>query len=232
MSNITITNNDLGNVILEGADFRDELIKFLGLDTFVAGTILARQEVVLAVANGVDTGTGDGTATVITVVPGTVVPIAGAYVLTCTTAVATGGIFQLTDPNGAIIASDLIMALATPTTFEAGGLSMLLTVGAADWIVGDIFTITVVADGDLVPFVVAGAGGAQIPLAILTFDISVTGAEDVSSRVAVVGKFRKERLVIDADGDASNVDNAVIDALRVHGLTPIDVQELNILDNQ
>lgn len=37
---------------------------------------------------------------------------------------------------------------------------------------------------------------------------------------------------IDADGDDTNIDKAVIDQLRDYGLTPIDVDELNILDNQ
>lgn len=232
MSNVEITNVDTGQPILENARFVDDLITVPGAQTLLAGTILARQEVVLAVANGVDTGTGDGTATVITVVPGTQVPIAGAWVLTCTTAVATGGIFQLTDPNGNVVASDLIMTLATPTTFDAGGLSMLLTVGAADWIVGDIFTITVVADGKLVPYVVAGAGGAQIPLAILTYAITSAGAGDEPARVGIAGDYRLERLVIDADGDASNIDQAVQDELRDYSLVPIPVKELNILDNQ
>jgi hypothetical protein len=58
------------------------------------------------------------------------------------------------------------------------------------------------------------------------------GVGDVAIRAGVAGKYRKERLVIDADGDASNVDDVVIDQLRDYGLVPIDVQELGILDNQ
>jgi len=38
--------------------------------------------------------------------------------------------------------------------------------------------------------------------------------------------------VIDADGDASNVDAVVIDQLRDYSLVPVDVDELNILGNQ
>ena len=51
-------------------------------------------------------------------------------------------------------------------------------------------------------------------------------------RAGVAGKFVKERLVIDADGDATNVDDVVLDQLRSYGLVALDVQELNILDNQ
>lgn len=133
MSNITITNNDLGNVILQDAQFRDGPITFAGADTLLEGTILAVDSVSLK----------------------------------------------------------------------------------------------------FVPFVKGGVTNENgIPKAILTYEVVATGAGDIQSRVGVAGSYRKERLVIDADGDASNVDQAVIDQLRDYGLVPIDVQELNILDNQ
>lgn len=133
MSNITITNNDLGNVILKDAQFRDGAITFAGADTLLEGTILAVDSVSLKF-----------------------VPF-----------VKNGG----TNENG-------------------------------------------------------------IPKAILTYEVAASGAGDIQSRVGVAGLYCKERLVIDADGDDSNVDQAVIDQLRDYGLVPADVQELNILDNQ
>lgn len=85
----------------------------------------------------------------------------------------------------------------------------------------------------LVPFVKGGVtNGNGIPKAILTYDVTSTGAGDVRIRAAVEGRFRKERLIIDADGTGANVDNAVLDGLRDYGLTAVDVDELNILDNQ
>lgn len=132
MANITITDNDLNSPVLEGADFRDDTLTFAGADTFVPGTILARDSVSLK----------------------------------------------------------------------------------------------------LVPFVKGGVtNGNGIPKAILTYEVSATGAGDVPVRAAVAGKYRKEKLVIDVDGDDSNVDAAVIDQLRDYGLTPINVDELNIADN-
>ena len=41
-TNITITNNDLGNPIIELTAAEDGLLEFAGADTFVEGTILAR----------------------------------------------------------------------------------------------------------------------------------------------------------------------------------------------
>ena len=234
MANLTVTNVDLGSVILKDGEFRDDLLTFAGAATVLEGTILARRAVANVVAASAVTGTGNGTVTLATVAAGQVVPIVGAYVLTVTTAVTNGGILQLKDPNGAIVASDLIMTagVGAATVFEAAGLQFTVTDGATDLVVGDFFTLTVAADGKLVPFAIAGAGGAQIPKAVLTYDVTATGAGDVAIRDMVSGSVRAERLIIDADGDGSNVDAAVLDQLRDYSLVSIDAQELNILDNQ
>jgi len=133
MANITITNNDLNSPILEGAEFRDDVINFAGADTLAPGTILARDSV------------------------------SGKLVI-----YVKGGV---TNENG-------------------------------------------------------------IPKVILPYEVVATGAGDVQARVAVSGKFRKAKLVIDADGDDSNIDAPVLDQLRDYGLVPVDVEELNIQDNQ
>ena len=83
------------------------------------------------------------------------------------------------------------------------------------------------------PFVKGGVTNENgIPKAIVTYDIVAAGAGDESIRAGVAGLYRKERLIIIADGDDSNIDNAVIDELRDYGLTPQNVSELNIQDNQ
>ena len=133
MANITITNIDLGSVILKDGEFRDDLLTFAGAGTVVEGTILARESVSLK----------------------------------------------------------------------------------------------------LVPYVKGGVTNENgIPKAVLTYDVEATGAGDVAVRDMVSGSVGAERLVIDADGDASNIDNAVLDELRDYSLVSIDVQELNIPDNQ
>jgi len=131
--NMTVTNNDIGGVIVKDAEFRDDVLTFAGADTFAAGTILARDSV------------------------------SGKLVV-----YVKGGV---TNENG-------------------------------------------------------------IPKALLTYGVTATGAGDVPVRAAVRGVYRKEQLIIDADGDDTNIDAAVVDQLRAYGLTPIDFTELNILDNQ
>lgn len=234
MPNIAITNVDVGNVILTEAEFRDDLLTFAGASTVVEGTILARKAVADAVVAAAGANTGDGTTTLATVVAGAVIPLVGAYNLEVTTAVTNGGILKLEDPNGALVASDLIMTAGAgaATVFEVAGLQFTVTDAGTDFIVGDKFSLTVAADGKLTPFAIAGAGGAQVPKFILTYDVTAAGAGDEAIRAGVSGKYRKERLIIDADGDGSNITDAILDQLRDYSLVPIDVQELNILDNQ
>jgi hypothetical protein len=85
----------------------------------------------------------------------------------------------------------------------------------------------------LIPFVKGGStNGNGIPKAVLTYAVVSLGAGDTPIRAMVSGSVRFERLVIIADGNASNVDAAVLDQLRDFSLTSINVQELAILDNQ
>jgi len=133
MPNSTITNVDIGSVILQDGQFRDDLLTFAGAATVVEGTILARDSVSLK----------------------------------------------------------------------------------------------------LVPYVKGGVTNENgIPKAVITYDVIAAGAGDESVRDMVSGSVRAERLIIDADGDGSNIDAAVLDQLRDYSLVTIDVQELNILDNQ
>lgn len=104
--------------------------------------------------------------------------------------------------------------------------------GAATYSAGTILARST-ASGKLIAYVKGGGvDGNGVPVAILTYDVTATGAGDISSRAGVSGVYRKEKLIILADGDASNVDNVVMDLLRDYSLIPLDVNEINILDNQ
>ena len=234
MSNITITNNDLGSPILMEAQFRDAILAIAGADTILEGTILARKTLEDAVTGSVVTGTGDGVLTLTTVAEGPIVPLEGVYTLTNTETVVNGGIWKLVDPNGALVASDLQMTVGAggTTAFETAGLKFSITDGATDFIAGDFFTMTTVANGKMVPFSPTGAGGAQIPVAILTFQVVTTGAEDRPIEMGVSGSYRKERLAIDGTAAGVGLTDAILDSLRVYDLVPIDTTQLSILDNQ
>lgn len=236
MTNPVITNVDLGRCVLEGRAFRDELLVFAGDDTLVEGTILARRAVALAPVIGTITraGTSNGTVTAAAVVAGPKAPIVGVYVLTCIEAIANGGVWKLVDPNGALVAPYLLMTAGAgaATTFEVDGLSFVVTDGTNNFEVGDTVNITVAADGKLVPFNPAGAGGAQFPIAVLPYEASKVGAGNLAVRALVGGRVNRNRLVIDVDGDGDNITAAILDQLRAAGIDADNVQQLSELDNQ
>lgn len=230
MATVTTTTIDQGTVILSGAVHRDDTLTFPATTTYAEGTILARQIVNTAVTASAFTGTGDGTVTLATVQPGPIVPLVGAYVLTCTAAATNGGTFKLEDPNGALVSADLVLTVGAgaATVFNVGGLEFTITDGATDFAVNDTATLTVAANGNLVAYSKTGAGGAQFPISVLTN--SETGdSETKYARPMVAGEVKKERLIIAADGDASNVDAIVIDQLIAAGIVPVDVQQLSDL---
>lgn len=231
MSNLTITNEDSGGVVIGNPEYEEAILKFPGADTYVAGTILGKKYVADAIADTPDGGnTGNGTL-VSTVAPGDVIPLVGNYNFECTFAVTNGGVFKLEDPNGNLVADNLTLRVGDGlvTTFIAGGIKIVVTEGSTDFAAGDKFALAVVADGDYVIFAVDGVGGAQIPLAILTIEEVATGAADVSFRPLIKGNVRRNKLVIDAGG---SVTDRIVDQLRDVGIIAISVTELNSQDNQ
>ena len=85
----------------------------------------------------------------------------------------------------------------------------------------------------LVPFVKGGSTNENgIPKAVITYAVTAAGAGDEQVRAMVSGSVREELLIIDADGDASNLDQAVTDQLRAYGIVPVNITELAIQDNQ
>ena len=76
------------------------------------------------------------------------------------------------------------------------------------------------------------ANGNGVPSVLLTYPVTIPTGGSIQVRGLISGVVRLERLIIDADGNASGVDNLVIDGLRTFGITPINVFELLIPDNQ
>lgn len=87
---------------------------------------------------------GDGTVTALSV---TGAPLPGDYLLTLITVVSEGGVFSLTDPNGTIIDDAVTMTPGSGgvTVIDTNGLQFTITDGAADFELGDFFTISVPA---------------------------------------------------------------------------------------
>ena len=123
--------------------------------------------------------------------------------------------------------------LRSPILADAEFRDELLTLAGADVIAPGTILARDSVSQKLVLFVKGGSTNQNgIPKAILTYQVTSTGAGDVPIRAGVSGKFRKEKLIIDADGTGANVDAAVLDQLRDYSLVSVNVTELNIVDNQ
>lgn len=84
----------------------------------------------------------------------------------------------------------------------------------------------------LVPFVKGGSTNENgIPKAVITYSVSRGSAGDEGVRAMIRGVVNADRLIIHGDGDGENVDEAVLDALRNYGITPVDVAQLGQVDN-
>jgi hypothetical protein len=87
------------------------------------------------------------------------------------------------------------------------------------------------ADLKFHPYAPAGAGGLDLPVAVLTYDIvDVPAATDVAVRVLTAGKVNSRRLVIHGD-PPTPITAAHLDLLRSFAIVAVDVQQLGAIDN-
>lgn len=110
----------------------------------------------------------------------------------------------------------------------------LLTFGGADTLLAGTLLARHSTSGKLIPYVKTDTptNGNNVPKAVLPYEVSATAAGDVPIRALVAGKVKRERLVVDADGDDSSLTDAILDELRDFGIVAIDTQQLSQLDNQ
>jgi len=114
-----------------------------------------------------------------------------------------------------------VVVEAKATDFEDN----LLTFAGTDAFVAG--TILARSGQKLVLYVKTG-GGANTPVAVLTYPVSRVGAGDVAIRALVGGTVNFDRLVID---NAQTVDKTVADALRNFGIVAVRVTQLANIDN-
>jgi hypothetical protein len=106
------------------------------------------------------------------------------------------------------------------------------TAGGADTLVAGTILARLTSTGKWGIYAPAGSLGLEIARGVLTYDAVATGAGDVPVSVLVRGTVNQDRLIIDADGDGSNVDEAVTDDLLDHGILAKPVLQIAQLDNQ
>jgi len=85
----------------------------------------------------------------------------------------------------------------------------------------------------LVPFVKGGSTNENgIPKTIVGYDVVAAGSGDLAVRALADGVVRKDKLIIAADGDATNVDAVVLDQLQDYNIATEIVTDISVLDNQ
>lgn len=119
--------------------------------------------------------TGDGTVTSLSA-PGT--PHPGDYNLECTATETHGGTFKFVDPDGVVISTSVAMTASSggTTVINVGGLQFTITDGAADFIVGDKFTITVPATDIQLPSKWKGTSANDLVIEVTGDDYGVSFA--------------------------------------------------------
>lgn len=231
MANITITTCDQSpSCILENPKYREDTLYFSGADVWAQNTILARL-LVSATITIAYTRAGTSTYTVAAAADSGRTPEVGAYTITAGTLVAGVGTWTAVAPSGQ---HEQFTSTAADDDLEFPNLGFTLTTtagGGTAWETGDVITATTTAQSGtpLVLYDVDGVNGAQVPVAILPYAVTATGAGSIACSALIGGVVRRDKLVIDA-GDT--VSNSIIDLLAANSnITVQNNTDVSVLDN-
>jgi len=189
------------------------VLSMLVVGTYAYGTVTASAL----------TGTGNGT---ITVLSAAAPAKPGIYTLKVTTAVANGGVWTMTDPDGVVLSSSITMTagVGAATPFTIAGVSFTLTDGTTDFGLGATFLITVPATKINFTAKWKGATGNKIKIEVIDGDPGVTyaitqptGGLVNPSIAAALGQIGNvwETMIINGCGDLT--DSTILDALQTFG---------------
>ena len=111
-------------------------------------------------------------------------------------------------------------------------IDILFTAAGADTFLANTLLAVDSSTLKAVPFVKGGTTNDNgTPRLVLTTQLVTTGAGDTKIRAMQTGELITNRTVIHADGDSSNIDNAVKVACTDQGITLIDSVTLGKRDN-
>lgn len=177
---------------------RENVIISAGSGILKAGTLIAMLTAANAGTATANVGnTGNGLMGAVTV---SSAAITGSYKVEITSAAANGGSFSVTDPNGVLVGTGEVTQ-----PFDKGGIAFTIADGAADFVVGDGWTIAVQAGlGEYVPYDNAGANdGRRVAGGILYAPVDATHTDVQAVSIARDAEVAAELLIgLDADGRA------------------------------
>jgi hypothetical protein len=233
MANPTITTcHSAPSCIIKDALYRQETLLFSAADTWAQNTILARKLVSDTITAAI---TGTGVWTLAAAADAYRTLQVGAYVITAGTLSSGIGAWTAVAPDGQ---HETFTSTAADDDLEFPNLGFTITVtapggGATNFATADVVTMTTAAQTGtpLVLFDIDGVNGAQVPVAILPYEVIATAGGSVAADALFAGVVIKEKLIIDADGSSTNVSDHVMDQLAQAGFTVQNVTNVSILDN-
>jgi hypothetical protein len=232
MSNLVITNIDLGDIEIGESVKQDETLRFAAADTFAPGTLLARKVVsgtITVTPDGGNTGTRELSATAHA---GKTLQV-GTYTLTAGTLSSGLGPWTLVAPDGqSEVFTTTGGAADDDLVFSELGLTVVVAATGTNFVTGDSADVVTTAGNELVPFLPTGTNGEQEPMAVMQYEVTRASGGVLAIRPIVAGRVNKNRLLIDADGDGDNITPAILDKLRANGVIAEDVRQLSGVDNQ
>lgn len=192
-------------VVLDGAMWRRSTAHLIDATAWAVSTAYAAGALVSRPAAGkVVAGTNTGNGTIGTLTFGAKAK-AGIYTLTCVTAAANGGTFSVVDPDGYRLA-DAKVGVA----YASSHLGFTIADGAADFIVGDSFTIR---HGEGYEVTTAGTSHSSAPTWPTTVGTTVTDGTVIWTNRGFADRledFSRIGVVLSAEADGANWNGQII----------------------
>lgn len=135
----------------------------------------------------------------------------GDYKLIIIEPAANAGVFQVEGPDGVIVGRGNVAAL-----FNLGGLSFTLADGAADFIAGDGFTITVTGTTKYKKYDNAAVDGSQVAAGVLWDDVDATGADKPGVAIVRNAEVKAAALVWDSGQSAGDKTAGIADLAKLN----------------
>lgn len=201
--------NVISDVILdEEADLSSrESVTVLSGQNLAIGTVLGKAKIG-AVSETHAGNTGNGAMTLDATTPALAHAQAGVYSVKCIAAATNGGNFEVFDPNG-----NSLGEVAVAGTF-ANQIKFVIADGAADFIVGDTFLITVAAGTGKVKILTPAAlDGTQAAHGIITSAVDASAA-DVAAAAIVREATAKDTGLVWPGGISAADKTAALAALE------------------
>jgi hypothetical protein len=209
MVNPITEKNVMGDIVLyehPSHYSRDTAVIVSGAGVLKPGSVLGKRTKTAADATADGGNTGDGTISAVTL---GALAETGTYKIICIGAATDGGTFAVYTPAGFRLADALV-----GTAYAGGHLNFTISDGAADFVVGDTFTVDVTGDGKY-DFAKAGdVTGLADAAVVLLEEVDATAADVADALVLARDAIVSEQGLV----FHSSVDDATKRAAMKAGL--------------